>query len=69
MKDFSPELCQCTLCGSYLRSRWVGEFVMCECGQSFVDQTVYYSRYGGSIISVHDLILEDFARLLNVDDY
>jgi hypothetical protein len=63
MKDFKPELCQCPLCETLLRSQWQGEFRSCECGESFVDQTAYYSRYGGPVKSVDELLLQDLEEI------
>lgn len=66
MKTFDPELCQCPKCETLLRSRWQGEFVMCECQMSFVDQTEYYSRYGGVVESINSLILKDFKNISGI---
>jgi hypothetical protein len=63
MSNFNPELFQCTMCESKLKSAYPGQFVGCECGQSFVDQTVHYGRYGGSVRAVSDLILEDLKAI------
>ena len=60
---FNPETCQCPKCETVLRSKYPGHFMSCECGDSFVDQTSYYSRYGGSVQSLEDLIHEDFLRI------
>jgi hypothetical protein len=60
---FDPELCQCTICEDKLKSAYPGQFVPCGCGESYVDQTKYYSRYGGSVASVESLILKDLKVL------
>jgi hypothetical protein len=39
---------------------------MCECGESYVDQTAYYSRYGGCVKSVPELILKDLKELTGI---
>jgi CXCXC repeat len=62
-KVFNPPTCQCKKCDTVLRSRWEGHFVRCECGESFVDQTRYYSRYGGEVESVEELLKKEFAAL------
>jgi hypothetical protein len=61
---FNPPTCQCTKCDTVLRSRWEGHFVSCECGESFVDQTSYYSRYGGHVKLVEELLAEDFNSII-----
>lgn len=47
-------LCECSTCKDRIFSRYSGEFVSCKCGESFVDQTPYYGRYGGNIKEVND---------------
>jgi hypothetical protein len=64
--EFNPILCQCTICLTPLKSAYQGHFVECECGESFVDQTAYYSRYGGSVKSVSELILNDLKALTGI---
>jgi hypothetical protein len=66
MKLFDPHTCQCPACETVLRSRWPGEFVSCECRMSFVDQTEYYSRYGGIVRSLDSLILDDFKAISGI---
>jgi len=44
-----PSTVRC--CGDTIVSSYPGEFVACKCGKSFVDQTPYYSRYGGTAIA------------------
>jgi len=61
---FNPPTCQCTTCDTVLRSRWEGHFVRCECGESFVDQTRYYSRYGGNVKSIEQLLAIDFYAII-----
>jgi hypothetical protein len=60
MSDFNPEKAQCGICESVIVSSYPGEFVRCECGASFVDQTYHYGRYGGAVQSLPDNILKDF---------
>jgi hypothetical protein len=62
---FSPELCQCSICDTILRSEYPGQFRQCECGESFVDQTPHYSRYGGAVKSVEHLIYLQLEEFLN----
>ena len=64
--EFTPILCQCRQCETKLQSAYPGQFVGCECGESFVDQTPYYSRGGGSATSVQDLILEDLKAITGI---
>jgi len=40
---------QCGTCLEVLQSKWSGHFDSCFCGDSFVDQTYHYSRYGGNV--------------------
>ena len=47
---FDPPTMICLLCKDELRSSYPGEFVMCSCKKSFVDQTLYYSRFGGQLV-------------------
>lgn len=63
MLDFNPELFQCTECGDAIRSAHQGQFIRCECGRCFVDQTKYYGRYGGPIAPLSDLILTDLKTI------
>lgn len=37
----------CSHCKTILWSDHEGEYVTCECGDCFCDQTKYYGRYGG----------------------
>jgi hypothetical protein len=66
MSEFNPQLCQCRKCESKLQSAYPGQFVSCECEDSFVDQTIWYSRWGGSAASVHELILEDLKVISGI---
>lgn len=66
MSEFNPILCQCRTCETKLQSATPGQFVSCECGDSFVDQTPYYSRWGGNAVSVQDLILEDLKAISGI---
>lgn len=63
MSDFNPPLCQCLICDTKLKSSYQGEFVSCECGESFVDQTAHYSRYGGSARSLDHLLMIAFLDI------
>lgn len=38
---------ECKKCNSIIYSKKSGEFVVCDCGDSFVDQTPYYMRGSG----------------------
>lgn len=64
--EFNPVLCQCIICLTPLKSAYQGQFVECECGESFVDQTAYYSRYGGCVKTVPELILKDLKELTGI---
>jgi hypothetical protein len=66
MSEFKPHLCQCAECDSVLQSAYPGQFVQCQCGMSFVDQTPHYSRYGGNARSVEQLILQDLKTITGV---
>lgn len=68
MEEFNPTLCQCTECETILQSKWEGQFVRCECGKSFVDQTRYCSRYGGSVLPVEFLLKRDFIAFCLHDE-
>lgn len=46
-KSFQPSEYECLECKDKIHSSYPGEFVMCSCGKSFVDQTEYYTRCGG----------------------
>lgn len=47
-ETFSPFVYVCQSCHQQIFSRFSGEFVQCECGKSYVDQTKYYIRVGGN---------------------
>ena len=64
--EFKPQLCQCRKCETKLQSAYPGQFVSCECGDSFVDQTPLYTRWGGNAVSVQDLILEDLKAISGI---
>ena len=50
-KKWNPPKFYCIGCGWVLWSRWQGDFRSCSCEiHSFVDQTEYYVRAGGSIV-------------------
>lgn len=49
-------LCECTSCGSEIRSSYKGEFVQCSCGKSFVDWNGYYVKCGGTIVIMEDTV-------------
>ena len=63
MKKFEPELYFCGICNGKMKSAWQGQFVRCECGESFVDQTNYYYRWGGKATPISRLILKDLAKI------
>lgn len=63
MSNFNPELFQCTSCLSIMKSSYPGQFVKCECGESFVDQTVHYGRYGGNARALSYLIEKDLKDI------
>lgn len=42
---FNPTKYKVSCCGDVIYSRFPGEFRKCSCGQCFVDQTEYYTRY------------------------
>ena len=46
-KKFVPVKYKCPKCGDEIASKWPGDFVVCTCGECFVDQTEYYIRVGG----------------------
>ena len=47
---------ECGECGGKMQSTYPGEFSACECGKSFVDETRYYTRLGGSVKRGQDFI-------------
>lgn len=52
-KRWPPPAMQCPECLQLLQSKWPGQFVTCFCGESFIDQTPYYSRYGGKVCELN----------------
>lgn len=49
MKEFEPQIeVICLKCATIIFSTYSGEFVRCECGACFVDETEYYHRLGGN---------------------
>jgi len=66
MSNFNPELFQCTNCQGTMKSKYSGHFSSCDCGDSFVDQTPYYGRYGGHAKPISDLILEDLVSISGI---
>ena len=38
----------CLKCNTLIMSSYRGEFVSCECGAIYCDQTEHYSKYGGN---------------------
>lgn len=63
MSNFNPELFQCGICEGKMKSSYPGQFSRCNCGKSFVDQTVHYGRFGGAAQSVSSLILSDLKDI------
>lgn len=45
--NFHPIDFECSSCKETFRSSRPKEFVRCKCGESFVDQAIHYTRYGG----------------------
>jgi hypothetical protein len=66
MSNFNPELLQCSECDSRLQSQYPGQFVQCECGKSYVDQTIHYGRYGGKVDTIQNLILKDLKAISGI---
>lgn len=66
MSNFNPEIFQCTDCEGTMRSSYPGQFVRCSCGNSFVDQTMHYGRYGGSARAVSYLVLKDLKAISGI---
>jgi len=54
MVTFNPSTYECDYCKDKLRSEKPGHFVECKCGRSFVDETEYYVRLGGSLTKVEE---------------
>ena len=48
-EPFVGNVYECGECGGKMQSTYPGEFSACECGKSFVDQTRYYTRFGGAV--------------------
>ncbi len=65
---FTGDKCICTDCNDIIQSKYSGEFVACSCGESFVDQTEYYTRMGGHCVNLQYLLNQDFEDLLAVDE-
>ena len=51
---WSPDKYECTECGDIIQSKFSGDFAMCGCKSSYVDQTYDYTRLGGSARLVED---------------
>jgi hypothetical protein len=66
MSNFNPVKCICTVCESLIVSSYPGEFVQCECGKSFVDQTHHYGRYGGPVELLSERILKDLKYITGI---
>lgn len=43
-----------TCCNTTIWSEYSGQFKSCKCGKSFVDQTEYYVRLGGTVTQLED---------------
>jgi hypothetical protein len=54
----------CTKCEDLIYSSYQGEFKLCKCGSSFVDETDYYLRWGGKAASLQELIYIQLEDLL-----
>lgn len=52
---FTPTKYLATCCGSIIFSEYSGQFKSCQCGKSFVDQTEYYVRMGGTVEDYEEL--------------
>lgn len=37
----------CPHCDDYIWSTYIGQFASCRCGACFVDETLFYMRWGG----------------------
>ncbi len=48
-KEFKPAKMMCGACHEVLQSKFEGQFMVCKCGKSYVDQTRHYERYGGEV--------------------
>jgi len=49
-KKFTPHEYECQECKGKMHSTYSGEYVRCNCGKSFVDETEYYARLGGNLM-------------------
>ena len=66
MKKFTPIDYKCNLCQSPISSSYSGQFVQCECGVSFVDQTSHYMRAGGhTVLDYRPIAKEIISKLEN----
>lgn len=51
---FKPFKYLATCCNTVIWSEHSGQFKSCQCGKSFVDQTEYYVRLGGTVTQLED---------------
>lgn len=61
-RKWPPSKMMCKICKTELQSQYPGHFVGCKCGASFVDQTPYYSRYGGEVVEFSEDESSDKSR-------
>jgi hypothetical protein len=54
---FTPTKYVATCCNSVIFSEYSGQFKSCKCGKSFVDQTEYYVRMGGTLEEYESSVL------------
>jgi hypothetical protein len=67
---FTPTKYVATCCNSIIFSEYSGQFKSCQCGKSFVDQTEYYVRIGGTVEDCRNVskILEDAEELSKLSE-
>ena len=56
---------KCKSCNDIIFSKWQGQWVSCDCGRIFIDETAYYTRVGGSN---DDYEVVDDTSSFSVDD-
>jgi hypothetical protein len=49
VKDWNPTKYISLCCKTVIWSSYPGEWKACTCGKSFVDETNYYARLGGTV--------------------
>ena len=67
MNGFAPILMKCGECEEPLQSAYPGQFVSCPGHGNFVDQTQYYSRYGGDVEVDRDAMQEAWLKALETE--